>query len=157
MTLGRTLVGRSGRKDVLKVEDWAEIRRLYLAEGLGKQTIAKRLGVARNTVKAALASQDPPSYRRQRRPSAVEPYEDEIRRLLKGLQHDAGDGDRRAHRVGARHDDPQGNASGSCARSFWNPIPSSGPPIVPGSSPNGTCGSPRPTSRSATGTARVCR
>lgn len=68
---------------MLKVEDWAEIRRLHLAEGLGKQAIAKRLGVARNTVKAALAIQDPPVYRRQRRPSAVDPYEDEIRRLLK--------------------------------------------------------------------------
>jgi DNA-binding transcriptional regulator LsrR (DeoR family) len=40
---------------LLTVEDWAEIRRLHLAEGLGKQTIAKRLGSARNTVKAALA------------------------------------------------------------------------------------------------------
>jgi transposase len=68
---------------VLKVEDWAEIRRLHFGEGLGKQTIAKRLGIARNTVKAALASPDPPVYRRPRRPSAVDPYEDQIRVLLK--------------------------------------------------------------------------
>jgi transposase len=78
------LSGAQGGKDVLKVEEWAEIRRLHYAEGLGKQTIAKRLGVARNTVKAALANADPPTYRRQRRPSAVDPYEDQIRVLLKG-------------------------------------------------------------------------
>lgn len=69
---------------MLKVEDWAEIRRLHFAEGLGKQTIAKHLGIARNTVKAALASSEPPIYRRPRRPSAVDAYEDEIRVLLKG-------------------------------------------------------------------------
>jgi transposase len=69
---------------LLTVEDWAEIRRLHLAEGLGKQTIAKRLGIARNTVKAALANPDPPLYRRGRRPSAVDPFEDQIRVLLKG-------------------------------------------------------------------------
>lgn len=68
---------------MLKVEDWAEIRRLHFAEELGKQTIAKRLGIARNTVKAALASAEPPAYRRKRRPSAVDPYEDQIRALLK--------------------------------------------------------------------------
>lgn len=68
---------------MLKVEEWAEIRRLHFAEGLGKQTIAKRLGIARNTVKTALASADPPTYRRRRRPSAVDPYENQIRALLK--------------------------------------------------------------------------
>jgi len=51
---------------VLKVEEWAEIRRLHFAEGLGKETIAKRLGIARNTVKAALANAD--TNRRRRRP-----------------------------------------------------------------------------------------
>lgn len=68
---------------MLKVEEWAEIRRLHFAEGLGKQTIANRLGIARNTVKAALANADPPTYRRRRRPSAVDPFEDQIRALLK--------------------------------------------------------------------------
>jgi transposase len=68
---------------LLTVEDWAEIRRLHLAEGLGKQTIAKRLGIARNTVKAALANPGPPVYRRRPRPSAVDPYEPEIRALLR--------------------------------------------------------------------------
>jgi len=68
---------------VLTVEDWAEIRRLHFAERLGKQTIAKRLGVARNTVKDAIKRNDPPAYRRPRRGSAVDPFEPQIRELLK--------------------------------------------------------------------------
>ncbi len=39
---------------MLSVEDWAEIRRLHFAEELGIKTIAKRLGVARNTVRIAV-------------------------------------------------------------------------------------------------------
>jgi hypothetical protein len=66
---------------VLTVEDWAEIRRLHFAERLGKQTIAKRLGVARNTVKDAIKRNDPPAYRRPRRGSAVDPFEPQIREL----------------------------------------------------------------------------
>lgn len=68
---------------MLTVEDWAEIRRLHFAEGLGIKTIAKRLGVARNTVRVAVRSGAPPSYRRARKPSAVDPFEDRIRGLLK--------------------------------------------------------------------------
>ena len=37
-----------GRKDMINVDDWAEIRRLYFAERLGIKTIARQLGVARN-------------------------------------------------------------------------------------------------------------
>ena len=68
---------------MLSVEDWAEIRRLHFAEGLGIKTIAKRLGVARNTVRIAVRSGHPPAYRRPRRPSAVDPFEERIRALLK--------------------------------------------------------------------------
>jgi transposase len=68
---------------MLTVEDWAEIRRLYFAEGLGIKTIATRLGVARNTVRAAVRSPDPPHYERHRKPSAVDPFEADIRLLLR--------------------------------------------------------------------------
>jgi transposase len=68
---------------VLSVEDWAEIRRLHFAEGLGIKTIAKRLGVARNTVRMAVRSGQPPAYRRPKRRSVVDAYEDQIRALLK--------------------------------------------------------------------------
>jgi DNA-binding transcriptional regulator YiaG len=41
---------------VLSVEDWAEIRRLRRAEKLPVAKIARVLGISRNTVYAALAS-----------------------------------------------------------------------------------------------------
>jgi transposase len=67
---------------VLKVEDWAEIRRLRRAEGVPIEEIARRLGVARNTVRAALASDRPPTYTRAPRGSVVDPFEPAIRALL---------------------------------------------------------------------------
>ena len=45
---------------MIDVEDWAEIRRLHRAEGLAIKAIARRLGVARNTVRAALRAEGPP-------------------------------------------------------------------------------------------------
>jgi lambda repressor-like predicted transcriptional regulator len=46
------------------VEDWAEIRRLYRSEKLSQAAIARRLGLSRNTVANALASEAPPRYER---------------------------------------------------------------------------------------------
>jgi transposase len=74
----------SGRKELLTVEDWAEIRRLHRAEGLSINEIVRRSGVARNTVRAALRSDVPPGYRRQGPGSIVDAVEPEIRRLLMG-------------------------------------------------------------------------
>ena len=48
------VVGGAGREDLIDVEEWAEIRRLHVAEGMGVRAIARRLGVARNTVRSAL-------------------------------------------------------------------------------------------------------
>lgn len=70
---------------MLTVEDWAEIRRLHRAENLGVKTIARRLGVARNTVRSALRSDAPPKYERTPRGSIVDAVEPEIRRLLKDV------------------------------------------------------------------------
>jgi transposase len=67
---------------VLKVEDWAEIRRLRRAEGVPIKEIARRLGVARNTVRKALASDQPPTFHRVSRGSIVDPFESQIRALL---------------------------------------------------------------------------
>ena len=64
------------------MEDWAEIRRLHMAEGLGIKTIARRLGVARNTVRAVLRSDAPPRYERTPQGSIVDSVEPEIRGLL---------------------------------------------------------------------------
>ena len=40
---------------VTSVEDWVEIRRLHHAEGMGIKAIARRLPVARNTVRDAVS------------------------------------------------------------------------------------------------------
>jgi transposase len=67
---------------VLTVEDWAEIRRLYRAEGMPIKAIARQLGIARNTVRAAVRSDGPPKYERRPAGSAVDAFEPRIRDLL---------------------------------------------------------------------------
>ena len=46
---------------MLNVEDWAEIRRLHRAEQMPIKAIARVMGISKNTVKRALASQGPPT------------------------------------------------------------------------------------------------
>jgi transposase len=67
---------------MLSVEDWAEIRRLHRAEGLPIKVIARVLGISKNTVKAALASDQPPKYERRQAGSIVDEVEPRIRELL---------------------------------------------------------------------------
>ena len=64
------------------MEDWAEIRRLHRAEGVPIKEIARRLGVARNTVRAALRADGPPRYERTPRGSVADAYEPQVRALL---------------------------------------------------------------------------
>jgi transposase len=68
---------------VINVEDWAEIRRLYLAEGMPIKAIARRLGLSRNTVRGAVRSVQPPRYVRAGKGSIVDVVEPQIRALLK--------------------------------------------------------------------------
>src|SRR5215471_3964661 len=67
---------------VLSVEDWAEIRRLHRAEGLPVKVIARLLGISRNTVRTAVASDAPPKYERKPAGSIVDAVEPRIRELL---------------------------------------------------------------------------
>jgi transposase len=67
------------------VEDWAEIRRLHRAEKVPIKRLARRFGVSRNTVRAALRSEAAPRYVRRPMPSAVDAVEPAIRELLLGL------------------------------------------------------------------------
>jgi transposase len=69
---------------MINVDDWAEIRRLHFAERLGIKTIARQLGVARNTVRAAIRSSSPPHYERQGGGSVVDAVESAICELLRG-------------------------------------------------------------------------
>lgn len=68
---------------MIRVEQWAEIRRLHFAEGMGIKTIARELGLARNTVREAVRSTTPPKYERASVGSAVDAVEPAIRALLK--------------------------------------------------------------------------
>jgi transposase len=67
---------------VIKVEDWAEIRRLHRAEGMPIKAIARRMGISKNTVKRALTAENPPKYQRAGRGSIVDAVEPRIRQLL---------------------------------------------------------------------------
>ena len=67
---------------MLSVEDWAEIRRLHRAEGLPIKAVARVLGISKNTVKAALDSDQPPKYERAPQGSIVDEVEPRIRELL---------------------------------------------------------------------------
>jgi transposase len=67
---------------VIGVEDWAEIRRLRRAEGVSVSEIARRFGISRTTVRAALASDRPPKYVRVLRPTLADGVEAQVRALL---------------------------------------------------------------------------
>jgi transposase len=70
---------------VLSVEDWAEIRRLRRAEQMPIAQIARVLGISRNTVKVALASDGPPKYQRALAGSVADVFEPRIRELLQAF------------------------------------------------------------------------
>ncbi len=63
-------------------EDWAEIRRLHKSEQMSIKAIVRKTGLARNTVRAALASDSPPKYERSAVGSMLDAYEPRIRALL---------------------------------------------------------------------------
>ena len=59
---------------MLGVEQWAEIRRLVLVERRSQRQVAKSLGVARDTVARAVASDTPPRYERASVGSKLDPF-----------------------------------------------------------------------------------
>jgi transposase len=67
---------------VVGVSQWAEIRRMHFVAGLSIKEIARRTGRDRNTIRRALRSEEPPRYRRAERPSKLDPFREEIHRLL---------------------------------------------------------------------------
>lgn len=77
---------------MISLEAWALIRHLHRSEGLSRRAIARQLGIARDTVASALASDSPPKYERAAGPSAINAVEPRIRALLSA--YPTGDGDR---------------------------------------------------------------
>jgi transposase len=67
---------------VVEVEQWAEIRRMHFVGGVSIKEIARRTGRDRNTVRRALRTETPPRYRRAPVESKLEPFREEIHRLL---------------------------------------------------------------------------
>jgi transposase len=67
---------------VLDVERWAELRREHFVRRVSIKELARRTGLSRNTVRAALRSAEQPVYRRVASPSLLDPFKDEIHRLL---------------------------------------------------------------------------
>jgi transposase len=64
------------------VEQWAELRREHFVRGVSIKELARRTGLSRNTVRAALRSPEAPRYRRECVGSKLDPFKAEIHRLL---------------------------------------------------------------------------
>jgi transposase len=81
-TLGLFAQSELGRTEVVGVEQWAEVRRLRFVRGLSIREIHRRTGLHRETIRNALASDEPPRYSRAPAGSKLDPFKDEIHRLL---------------------------------------------------------------------------
>jgi transposase len=63
------------------MEQWAQVRRMHFVDRISIKEIARRTGLARNTIRAAVRDHDPPHYERSGRPSKLDPFKDEIERI----------------------------------------------------------------------------
>ncbi len=67
---------------MIGMEKWVTIRQLD-KRGYGKRTIARMLGVSRNTVKRALKEEDIPKYERKKLPERkIDPFKETIKKML---------------------------------------------------------------------------
>ncbi|MDQ2884442.1 MAG: IS21 family transposase [Actinomycetota bacterium] len=73
----------AGEEGVLDVERWAELRREHFVRGVAIKELVRRSGLSRNTIRVALRSQEPPAFLVPERASKLDPFKDEIHRLLK--------------------------------------------------------------------------
>ena len=67
---------------MLEVERWAELRREHFVRGVSIKELMRRTGLARNTIRVALRSSEPPVFRCPERLSKLDPFKDEIQALL---------------------------------------------------------------------------
>lgn len=68
---------------MIDVEHWAEIRRMHFIDGVSIREIRRRTGLHRETIRRALAAKRPPAYRRPKAASKLDPFKEEIERLLR--------------------------------------------------------------------------
>ena len=78
-------------EQVIGVQEWFQIRQMSLVEKLSIREIARRTGRHRDTVRAALRRSQPPKYARGPRASKLDPFKDQIHRLLHDDPHMPGE------------------------------------------------------------------
>jgi hypothetical protein len=65
------------------VEQWADVRRLHFVRGLSQREIHRRTGLHRDRIRNAIKSTRPPKSERAPAGSKLDPFKDEIHRLLR--------------------------------------------------------------------------
>ena len=65
------------------VERWTELRRENFGRSVSSKELVRRTGLARNTARVAWRSDQPPAFPVPDRSSKLEPFKDEIHRLLR--------------------------------------------------------------------------
>jgi transposase len=78
----RSSIERQGEA-VVGVEQWAELRRLQFVGGVSIRELQRPTGLHRTTIRRALRGQEPPRYQRRAGASKLDPFRDEIQRLLR--------------------------------------------------------------------------
>jgi transposase len=82
LSLGSVRWIEARRKGLVGVEQWAELRREHFVRGVSIKELARRTGLSRNTIRAALRAAGPPRYERASAGSKLDPFKAEIHRLL---------------------------------------------------------------------------
>lgn len=68
---------------MINVEQWADIRQMHRVERLSIREIHRRTGLHRDTIRRALQRDKPPQYAREPKPSKLDPFREEVKRLLR--------------------------------------------------------------------------
>jgi hypothetical protein len=84
VSLARLLSTETGRRVVLDVERWAELRREHFVRGVSIKELQRRTGSARNTIRSALRSEVTSAFQVPERDSKLDPFKEEIHDLFVG-------------------------------------------------------------------------
>ena len=98
------------------VQQWAEVRRLHFVRGLSIREIHRRTGLHRDTIRSALKSDEAPRYSRAPSGSKLDPFKDEIHRLLRDGSEAAGAARPRADRASSASRAARRSSMTTCAR-----------------------------------------